>query len=211
MSVTSRQRPVPPSMFSDETLMELAPDVRLTGLGLRFYVDDHGRGSATPALIRGQLWPLSEEITDATIEEHLEWLEQAGYIEMYAAEGRVYLSLIEWPAVDRPAKSRIPAPPNGPPTLATPSRTSRDSLAVMEEREERGEREGEGEGRKSEREQGEDPTSRQPDPTSPFCPKHQPYGTDRKCGPCGRARLAHDVWLRQQADAASADLDESDD
>lgn len=208
MSVTRRQRKIPPVMFDDETLMELTNEQRLTGLGLFFIADDHGRGSATPARVRSDLWPLSETITNEDVEAHLEWLDQAGLIQLYEAAGRTYFAILDWPSQDHPTASKIPPPPSRK-DPATASRSPLEVLGVEErEREERARgREGAGErGRGSE--QGEAPIPRTPDPTSPFCPKHQPYGTDHKCGACGRARLAHQVWLNQNTEDAAADLDD---
>ncbi|MFJ2297375.1 hypothetical protein [Oerskovia paurometabola] len=195
-------------MFEDETLMELETDVRMTGLGLYVYVDDHGRGSATPRRVRSSLWPLSETITTDRVAEHLEWLEQAGFLQLYEAEGRRYLSILEWPSQDHPKASVIPAPPRGP-TLSTSSRRPLDVLGVEErEREERAREGGRGGGeRASESEEGAAPAV---DPSTPFCPKH-PSGTYGKCGPCGTARRAHDAWLKQQTDDARTDLDDDED
>lgn len=204
MSVTRRQRKIPPVMFDDETLMELTTEQRLTGLGLFFIADDHGRGSATPARVRSDLWPLSETITNEDVEVHLEWLDQAGLIQLYEAEGRTYFAILDWPSQDHPAPSKIPAPPARPSPLSNSSRSPLEVLGV-EEREERGRREREGEG---ESEQREAPGPRTSDPASPFCSKHQPFGTDQKCGPCGRARLAHKVWLEKNTQDAAADLDD---
>ncbi len=209
MSVTRRQRKIPPTMFEDETLMELTTEQRQTGLGLYFYVDDHGRGSATPARVRADLWTLSTTMTDDQIVEHLEWLDQAGLIQLYEAEGRQYLAFLDWPSQDHPTASRIPPPPARSSSLSNTSRSPLEVLGV-EEREEREKREGEGE-RGREGVQGEGPGPLTPDLTSPFCPRHQPSGTLGKCGPCGTARRAHDAWLKRQTDAAAADLEEDAD
>lgn len=213
MSVTRRQRSVPPSMFSDEALMELPPEVRLTGLGLRFYADDEGRGSANPVLIKASLWPLDEMISLTLIEEHLVDLEDAGYIRLYTHGGRTYLALDEWPSTDRGQPSRLPAPP--PPDeapLASGSRISRevlargsgDPLAVVEER-----REGEGGGGREVAAGGgggprEEPARLPTGEPSPFCSKH-PSGTERPCGGCATARTKHKMWLRDQSDYETSD------
>lgn len=205
MTLTNRQRAVPPSMFADETLMELPPPVRLTGIGLRFYVDDEGRGSATPALIRGQLWPLDTAVTDATIREHLRALVKVGYIETYSINGRKLLALTDWPSVDRGSRSRLPAPPTTEP-LARSSRASRETFAVEgggEEGREDGREEGAGEGGRGPSRDARDETE-----PSPFCRKHQPHGTDFACGGCASARKRHDQWLRAEAEAEAEGLAE---
>jgi hypothetical protein len=210
MSVTSRHRSVPPTMFADELLMELPAAVRLTGVGLHFYADDEGRAPANPALLKGQLWPLDDEVTLDVIDEHLVALEDAGYIQLYTAGGRTLLAVAEWPATDRGKPSRLPPPPPRE-GVATSSRGSRESLAVVEERKERGGgagvQGGAGGGGES---VGGAPAATTDEPR-PFCAKHMPYGTDTPCGPCGGARKRHDLWLQDQVTAAVADLDGSAD
>jgi hypothetical protein len=219
MAVTNRQRSVPPSMLNDEALIELDVEIRFTGLALRFYVDDHGRGSANPSLIRSQLYPLHPEVTNEAIEWHLTVLEDVGYIRTYKDDKKkLLLQVLEWPSQDRAQPSRLPAPPDDgqPPSpdasrgpreaLATSSRAAREPLAVVEEREQRGERGEESEsgaGEESEAARARALLVGKPEP-SPFCRKH-PTGTDGKCMPCGRARLAHGQWVKAQMEAADVE------
>jgi hypothetical protein len=216
MAVTNRLRSVPPSMARDEVLIELDPEIRATGLLLHLYVDDHGRGSANPLMIRSQLYPLTPEITDEVIEWHITVLEDVGYIRTYKDDRKkLLLQVVEWPSQDRAQPSRLPAPPDDPPPspdasraarepLATSSRAARDDLAVVEEREKRGER---ASGESGSAEESAAARARallvgKTEP-SPFCKKHIPtLGTDDKCMPCGRARLAHKEWVKAQVEAA---------
>lgn len=181
--------------------MELDPMIRLTGLGLRFYVDDEGRGSATPALIRSQLWPLESSMENRTIQQHLRVLAKLGYIELYSVNGRKLLAVLDWPAVDRGVRSSLPPPPSFDP-FAKPSRTSRASFAVVGG--------GEGEGREAGPGAGGPSRTIRDDEPSPFCRKHQPAGTDNDCGGCASARKRHDLWLREQARLETDDLTGAD-
>jgi len=208
MALTNRQRPVPPSMFTDESLMELPPEVRLTGLGLRFYVDDAGRGPARPELIKGQLWPLDSDVTTDLILYHLLALEEAGYIRLYDVADRSYLVLVERPSIDRPQESRLPPPPEDadPEPLAESSRASREPLAVVGGRKEE-------EGRRGGREGGQGKAGTlatalagTPEP-APWCTKH-PLGSDEPCGPCGGARKVHEMWVRAQVEVESGAIQE---
>jgi len=195
MALSSRQRTHPPTMWTDEVLIELPGLVRLTGLGLRHYVDDEGRGSARAQLIRSDLYPLDESMTTDVIDEHMQQLEAAGYLTQYVVDGRWCLQLTEWPKVDRGTPSRIPAPPTAREEFASGSRTPRESLAVEEERKEGGGRQVGGQGQ----EVGGSRSAATSEP-SPFCSKHQPWGTDEKCGPCGGARKRHELWIKDQAE-----------
>lgn len=211
MAVTSRQRSVPSSMFADEVLLELPTDVRLTGLGLRFFANESGRQTANPILLKGSLYPLTDEVTTELLDEHLLTLEDAGYIQLYTVNKRTYFQVVDWPSVDKRGidMSRVPPPPSNPSnTGQTDSESSTQTLAVVEgeKREEReGGREGEtGEGA------GEAPQGSRsrllgtPKP-SPFCKRH-PDGTDHPCAPCGRARLAHGEWVEAQMEAELEEL-----
>jgi hypothetical protein len=227
MAVTNRLRSVPPTLWTDEVLLELPRDARLTAAGLRHYVDDHGRASARPALIRSQLYPLDLEVTDEEIEWHLAVLEEAGYLRLYEVRGRQYLEIPEWPSQDRAQPSTVPppsepaevAPPSGSvreplaspsrearEDLATSSRVPRETLAVVEGRKEEKE-EGEQEGRTGGGGPGgvrKETLARllaMPEPI-PFCTKHaETLGTDEKCGPCGGARKKHEAWVKAQIEA----------
>lgn len=201
MSISNRNRAHPPSILTIEELMTLDPMTKLTAYGLRHFVDDEGRESANPTIIRAQLWPLDASMTDETIIAHLIQLEDAGYLQLYSAGKKTLFQIIEWPAVDRGKKSRFPAPPEpresfSQPVLAT---CARDLYAVEEREGERG-REGEDESER-ESESGEESAegrARGPAGEEPplYCSKHQPYGTEDKCGPCGTRRRAHEKWLR---------------
>ena len=221
--------------------MELPALTRLLGMSLPFHVDDWGRGSARPALVKANLFPLDETFTLELIEFQLMELEDAGYLTLYlASDGRQLLELTVWAKVDRPKDSDFPPPPKQPKqhtllapledispcrarsrdlreTFAKPSRDLREDYAVVEReslRESVCEREGESEsepervvssecGVSGESVPGESRESESVSgsvgglvPPSPFCRKHQPYGTEESCGGCLRARIRQQGWLK---------------
>lgn len=193
MTMTKR-RQMTPDDWTDETLQELPPIVRLTYLGLRMFADDEGRESATATRIRAALYPLDEDIDDATIDEHLLLLEDLGYLVLYTAGRRIVFSLTVWPRVDGAKASSYPPPP--PRSVRTPSGSTPDSVAVVGEREE-GEETGE-RGAREERGTASGPT-REP---RPFCSQH-PDGTERPCGGCATARMRHELWVRAQREGST--------
>ncbi|MGV3712240.1 hypothetical protein [Pseudolysinimonas sp.] len=175
----SRQRAVPPDIFTDEDLMQLPIPVRLTAIGLRLHADDHGRESTTTALLKASLYPTTEEISEEEIVEHLLLLDEAGYIGIYADGSRSYYALADWPAAQHPKASKFPPPP--PETFMKTSGSPPEDVMAWE-------REGEGASEGG-------PAGV---PPSPFCPVHRPNGTRRDCRHCGTARLAHEQHLRIQ-------------
>lgn len=208
-----KKRDILPEMFRNEELLALSVATRLTAVGLRLYADDHGRESATPALIKAALWPLDTDVTDAVINEQLLELAYADYIVLYQVGPRTYFQVIEWPRVDHPIDSRIPPAP-----LANPSGVDPDSIAAGErERRESGEG-GEGEGawrdaewaRESARAEGENSRTDPDVPPSPFCRSH-PQGTDSPCRNCGTARLRHRGWSDQHLVSSRPTFTRSDD
>lgn len=180
----SRQRSVPPEIFTDEALAQLPPAVRFTAVGLRMHADDSGRENANTRLLWSSLYPLSTEVTEDDLTEHLLLLAYCAEIVLYTVGERTYYQMVDWPKVDHPKPSRLPQPP--PDDLANASRADREEprepfAAVGEERA--------GEGA----EPGEAPSRTDRDaPRSPFCPKH-PEGTLTPCGPCGTARMQHEM------------------
>ena len=60
------------------------------------YVDDYGRGSADPAILKGYLFPLRESITKKNIDDGLTNLASAGLIHLYSVDGEPYLYFPKW-------------------------------------------------------------------------------------------------------------------
>ena len=76
------------------------------------YVDDYGRGSADPQLLKGFVFPRRKEITEEQIREALRALAGRGLIRLYETEGEPYFCFPRWDAHQqiRAKKSRFPAP-----------------------------------------------------------------------------------------------------
>jgi hypothetical protein len=184
-----RQRSIPPEVWTDETLSALPAAVRLTANGLRMHADDSGVENANVRLLWASLYPLSTEVSEGDLSEHLLLLAYAGEIVLYTAGERTYYALVDWPKVDHPQPSRLPQPP--PDLVASVSRTVREGFAAG------------GEGESGERvAPGESPSRTDRDGTrSPFCPKH-PEGTFNACGPCGTARVQHETDVARLRRAA---------
>lgn len=171
----SRQRPVPPEDFTSEELLSLPATVRATMTGLRMHADDQGRENAHQRLLWSSIWPLSEEVTEDDVVDHLLRLAEVEWLDLYSATGRTYYQIVNWPKVDHGKPSRLPAPP---------SRTPRESFAA-------GESESAGESERPE--SGPSRTIPALGP-SPFCSQH-PDGIDEPCRDCGTARLRHERWV----------------
>lgn len=76
------------------------------------YVDDYGRGSADPELIKGFVFPRRKRISESDIEKALADLAGMGCISLYEVDGESYFYFPNWGAHQRiqTKKSRFPPP-----------------------------------------------------------------------------------------------------
>lgn len=76
------------------------------------YVDDYGRGSADPELLKAFLFPRRKGITDANIRQGLHDLASAGLIQLYTVDGESYLQFPKWATHQRirNCKAKFPSP-----------------------------------------------------------------------------------------------------
>lgn len=91
------------------------------------YVDDYGRGSADPELLKGFLFPRRKRVTETDIAKALADLAGMGCILLYEIDGESYLCFPKWSEHQRiqQKRSKYPAPPEAviPPS---PTVTHRD-------------------------------------------------------------------------------------
>ena len=76
------------------------------------YVDDYGRGSADPQLLRNLLFPRMSGITESKVAEDLADLADRGMIRLYESEGEPYFYFPNWEKHQqiRAKRSKFPAP-----------------------------------------------------------------------------------------------------
>ncbi len=79
------------------------------------YVDDYGRGSADPELLKGFVFPRRKGVTESTIQKTLEELATAGSVILYEVDGEPYLCFPNWSEHQtvRNKVSKFPAPEIG--------------------------------------------------------------------------------------------------
>lgn len=181
-----RIRTIKPDFFTSDTVSELPIRARLTWIGLWTHCDDHGRCRDNVRLIKAAVWPL-DNVSLRDIEEDLDSLRNHGLIFSYEVDGKNYLQVTSWTEhqkVDRPSKSPIPPPPDGP------SHKSREPLASVRESLDL---EGKGRERKgaNSRDLAIDPALEPPR----NCKEHINVKNPPACGRCKEARHAHDDWL----------------
>lgn len=77
------------------------------------YVDDYGRGSADPELLRSVLFPRRHGITDKQISDAIGTLASKGMVSLYESDGEPYFYFPKWGEHQRVRTklSKFPAPP----------------------------------------------------------------------------------------------------
>lgn len=85
------------------------------------YVDDYGRGSADPELIKGFVFPRRKRVSESDIEKTLAELAGMGCISLYSVDGESYFCFPNWGKHQRvqTKKSKFPAPECGDPRNST--------------------------------------------------------------------------------------------
>lgn len=110
----ARIRSIKPQAFTSESLAEVSVHARWTFAGLWTYVDDEGRGKADPRLIKGQLWPLDDDVASKDVAGYLDELEAEGMVCRYEVDGRLYLHVVHWhehQSINKATDSKLPTCP----------------------------------------------------------------------------------------------------
>jgi hypothetical protein len=108
----ARIRTIKPNFFKSQDVSELSYRARLTWIGLWTYVDDAGRGRDDARIIKGELWPLEDDVTWRDVEETLMELSLSLHVVRYTVENRNFLAIPKWldhQVISRPSDSKFPA------------------------------------------------------------------------------------------------------
>ena len=115
----ARIRTVKPEFWTSEQIVECSPTARLLFIGLWNFCDDAGRHPASVKRAKMEVFP-ADPFTYDDIDGWISELCNAGLIQQYEAQGKVYWQVTGWhhQKIDRPT-IRHPAPEDSP----TPRRT----------------------------------------------------------------------------------------
>lgn len=120
----ARIRTIKPDFFRSDDVAQLSYRARLTWVGLWTYVDDEGRGKDNARIIKGDLWPLEDEVTHKDVEKDLGELSKAGRIHRYEVDGEKYLLILKWTdhqRIAKPTASKLPPPSGSDTTPVAPT------------------------------------------------------------------------------------------
>lgn len=108
----ARYRTIKPSFWSDARVAALTHDARLLLIGLISSADDEGRFVATPAAVRGYVYPF-DRLTDTTVRRWLDEIDKTGIARLYRVDGLLYGHFPHWrdhQRVDKAVPSGLPEP-----------------------------------------------------------------------------------------------------
>src|SRR5690348_14073734 len=91
----ARIRTIKPTFFTSLTVAGLTVEQRLTFIGLWTHVDDEGRCTYDPRLIKAALWPLDDR-TSKDVESDIRALTEHSLITHYVVGERSYLEVNGW-------------------------------------------------------------------------------------------------------------------
>lgn len=114
MSV-GRTRSIKPTFPGDEALGRCSRDARLLFACLwATCCDDFGRFRASPAVVRGAVFPFDDDLSNGDVARMLSELESERRIVRYEVDGQAYGAIPSWPKnqrIDNAGRPDFPAPP----------------------------------------------------------------------------------------------------
>lgn len=128
----ARIRTIKPEFPQSESMGRISRDARLCFIQLWTIADDYGRLRGNPRMLAGLLFPYDDDAT-GLIDGWLGELEREGCIFPYQCGRASYIQIIGWAEhqkIDKPTKSKIPAPPED---FGSPRESSRILASVSEE------------------------------------------------------------------------------
>ena len=116
----ARIRTIKPEFPHSESMGRVSRDARLLFVMLFTIVDDEGRARAATRMLASLLFPYDDD-ANAHLAGWLAELEGENCVELYEVDGNAYLRIANWSAhqrIDKPSRSRLPAPPAKPDELS---------------------------------------------------------------------------------------------
>lgn len=123
-----RIRTIKPEFPQSQSMGKVSRDARLLFVLLWTVADDSGRTRAASRMLASLLYPYDDD-APKLIERWLKELENVDSIVRYVVDGDDYLEICKWSIhqkIDKPSKSKFPAPSNP----LEPSSTPRESSAL---------------------------------------------------------------------------------
>lgn len=105
----ARIRSVKPELRTSLTAAEWPREVRYFWVLLWGYLDDHGYGQDEPRIIKGDCFPMDDDLSAGDIDKWLDLIATSGSLCRFRGpDGRRYLHAPKWPDHQRPQHPAIP-------------------------------------------------------------------------------------------------------
>ncbi len=115
----ARIRNIKPEFWADPELTQCSRDARLLYIAMWNFADEHKRISLNPRYLRGECFPLDDDVTDSMVAEWIEELSVQGNVLPYEVGGKRYGVIQSLDKHNRlqpeRMKSKIPDPPSHSP------------------------------------------------------------------------------------------------
>ena len=111
----ARRRMIDPKIWKSEDFGTLTILARMLFIGMFSLADDEGRGQASPAFLRANIFAYDDGLRLADVDKALQEVGNKMSVELYAHMGKQYYSLTrwkKWQVVNRPYSSQLPPPPS---------------------------------------------------------------------------------------------------
>lgn len=111
----ARRRMLSPEIWESETFGSLSLLGKIIWIGMISNADDEGIGRAQSNYLKSRILPY-DELRVADIDKALIEIGQKMSVTLYEVDKNKYYSLnnwLEWQSINKPTKSKFPAPPNG--------------------------------------------------------------------------------------------------
>lgn len=111
----ARKRMISPEIWESQDFAQLSDLAKIVFISLFSHADDEGRGRADPTYIKSSTFPYDEGRRVADIKSALSEIARSMSVQFYSVNGIEFYfmkSWGRWQKIDKPSKSKFPAPTN---------------------------------------------------------------------------------------------------
>lgn len=109
----ARKRMISPEIWESQDFSQLSDVAKIVFISLFSHADDEGRGRADPTFIKNITFPYDENRRVADIKSALSEIARCMSVQFYSVNGIEYYFMTSWERwqkVEKPSKSKLPAP-----------------------------------------------------------------------------------------------------
>lgn len=111
----ARKRMISPEIWESQDFSQLSDLSKIVFISLFSHADDEGRGRADTGFVKSMTFPYDENRRVADIKSALSEIARCMSVQFYSVNGSEYYFMTswkKWQKVEKPSKSKLPAPPN---------------------------------------------------------------------------------------------------